>query len=113
MTKAAADQMFAAAGRGTMNVVDWFDDNSHGHIEVQRQARRRHLRSKIIDLGRAAAAAAMIDLSEFTVVVAVTNVGVDVNLFVSPHLLPTLVELCLDRPVVSAYRPATKRGNYV
>jgi hypothetical protein len=55
----------------------------------------------------------MIDLSEFTVVVAVTNVGVDVNLFVSPHLLPTLVELCLDWPVVSAYRPATKRGNYV
>ena len=34
MTNAAAVQMFTAAGRGTMNVVDWFDDNTHGHIDM-------------------------------------------------------------------------------
>lgn len=96
MTKAAADEMFTAAGRGIMNVVDWFDDNTHGHVDMSgnavfgwlelaetlqgyndKRANGTYARTKIIDLGRAAAAAAMIDLSGFTAVVVVTNVGVD------------------------------------
>ncbi len=96
MTKAAADEMFTAAGRGTMNVVDWFDDNTHGHVDMSanavfgwlelpetlqgyndKRANGTYARTKIIDLGRAAAAAAMIDLSGFTAVVVVTNVEVD------------------------------------
>ena len=96
ITKAAADEMFTAAGRGTMNVVDWFDDNTHGHVDMvgnavfgwlelaetfqgynDKRANGTYGRTKIIDLGRAAASAAMIDLSSFTAVVVVTNVGVD------------------------------------
>ena len=38
MTKAAADEMFTAAGRGTMNLVDWFDDNTHGHVDMSGNA---------------------------------------------------------------------------
>ena len=96
MTKAAADEMFTAAGRGTMNVVEWFDDNTHGHVDMSgnvvfgwlelaetlqgyndKRVNGTYSRTKIIDLGRAAAAAAMIDLSGFTAVVVVTNVEVD------------------------------------
>lgn len=96
LTKAAADQMFTAAGRGTMNVVDWFDDNTHGHVDMSgnavfgwlelaetlqgyndKRADGTYPRTKIINLGRAAAAAAMIDLTGFTAVVVVTNESVD------------------------------------
>jgi hypothetical protein len=96
MTKLAAEQMFTAVGRGSMNVVDWFDDNTHGSVDIggsavfgwldlseslaSYQAKRTagtYGRTMIIDLGRAAAAGAGIDLSAFTVVVVVTNVEVD------------------------------------
>lgn len=96
ITLAYAEQMFTAAGRGTMNVVDWFDDNTHGHVDMSGngvfgwlglgetlasyQAKRTngtYDRSKIVALGRAAAAAAGIDLTGFTAVVVVTNVGLD------------------------------------
>lgn len=96
MTKSAADQMFTSAGRNTMNVVDWFDDNSHGNLDMSgnvvfgwleiaetvqgyndKRTDGTYGRTKIIDLAREAATAAMIDLSGFTAVVVVTNVGVD------------------------------------
>ena len=96
MTKADAEQMFTAAGRGTMNVVDWFDDNTHGQVDMSgnavfgwlgltetvagygiKRSNGTYGRSKIVELGRAAAAAAGIDLSTFTAVVVVTNVEVD------------------------------------
>jgi hypothetical protein len=96
MTKAAADQMFTAKGRGTLNVVDWFDDNTHGNVDMsgnvvfgwlnltetvagynQKRADGTYGRTAIIDLAKAAAAAARIDLSRFVAVVVVTNVGVD------------------------------------
>ena len=72
MTIADAEQMFTAAGRGTMNVVDWFDDNTHGHVDMTGNAvfgwlqltetvagygtkrmNGTYGRLKIIDLGRA------------------------------------------------------------
>jgi hypothetical protein len=96
MTKAAAERMFTAAGNGTMNVVDWFDDNCHGNVNMQgnavfgwlslsdtladynaKRADGSYARTAIIDLARAAAAAAKVDLSKFAIVVAVTNEGVD------------------------------------
>ena len=80
MTKADATQMFTAAGRGTMNVVEWFDDNTHGQVDMvgnavfgwlqltetvadyqAKRANGTYGRSKIVDLGRAAAAAAEIN----------------------------------------------------
>jgi hypothetical protein len=96
MTKAEAEQMFTAAGSGTLNVVDWFQDNTHGQIDMtgnqvfgwltltetladynNKRTNGTYGRWKIIDLGRAAAVAAGIDLSTFAAVVVVTNVGVD------------------------------------
>lgn len=96
MTIAEAQQMFTAAGSGTLNVVDWFQDNTHGHIDMTgnqvfgwltltetladyntKRTNGTYARWKIIELGRAAAAAAGIDLSTFAAVVVVTNVGVD------------------------------------
>ena len=96
MTKADAEQMFTTVGSGTMNVIDWFHDNTHGHIDMSgnavfgwlqltetvdgyttKRTNGTYGRTKIIDLGRAAAAAAGIDLSRFTAVVVVTNVEVD------------------------------------
>lgn len=96
MSKAAAEQMFTAAGRGTMNVVDWFDDNSHGSVDMggnavfgwlelsdtvadyrAKVADKTYSRTAIIDLGRAAAVAAGVDLSKFAAFVVVTNVEVD------------------------------------
>ena len=96
ITTAAANQMFTAAGRGTLNVVDWFDDNTHGNVDISGSAvfgwlqldesldgykdkltKGTYGRTTIIDLARAAAASATIDLSKFTVVVVVTNVGLD------------------------------------
>ena len=93
---ADATQMFTAAGRNSMNVVDWFDDNSHRNVDMTgnavfgwlqltetvsdyntKRANGTYGRSKIIDLGRAAAAAAGINLSGYTAVVVVTNVEVD------------------------------------
>ena len=93
---AGAKQMFTAPGRGTMNLVDWFDDNTHGSVDMSGnavfgwlnltesvagyQAKRTdgtYNRTKIIDLGRDAAAAAGINLSPFVVHVVVTNVEVD------------------------------------
>jgi hypothetical protein len=96
ITVGYAEKMFTITGRGTMNVVDWFDDNTHGQIDMggnkvfgwlglsetvaSYQAKRAdgtYGRSKIVDLGRAAAVAAGVDLSGFTAVVVVTNVEVD------------------------------------
>ncbi|MFN8123839.1 MAG: hypothetical protein U0237_15585 [Thermoleophilia bacterium] len=96
LSPTAAEQMFTAAGRGTLNVVDWFDDNTHGAVDISGSrvfgwyqlpdtfaeyvARRTDgscPRTKIVDLARAAAASAGIDLSPFVAVVAITNVGVD------------------------------------
>src|SRR6266498_2058779 len=93
---ADAKQVFTAVGRGTMNVVDWFDDNSHGQIDMTGnavfgwltvpdtvdgyRAKRKdgsYERGKIIDLARDAATAAGISLWPFTVIVTVTNVEVD------------------------------------
>jgi hypothetical protein len=34
MTIAEATQMFTAVGSGTMNVIDWFNDNTHGNIDM-------------------------------------------------------------------------------
>src|SRR5687768_1721209 len=96
MTSAAAEQMLTASGRGTMNVVDWFDDNTHGQVDLSgstvsgwlqltesvdgyrnKRTDGTYGRWEIINLGRAAAAAAGIDLSIFAAVVVVTNVEVD------------------------------------
>ena len=96
MTTTAAENMFTAAGRGTMNVVDWFDDNSHGSTDMSGNAvfgwyelsdtvdnyrKKRtdgtYARDKIIELGRAAAANAGVDLSKFVAHVVVTNIEVD------------------------------------
>jgi hypothetical protein len=96
ITTAAAEQMFTKAGQGTLNVVDWFDENSHGNVDMSgnevfgwlqladslagyqaKLAAGTYGRTSIIDLGRAAATAAQIDLSKFSVVVVVTNVGLD------------------------------------
>ncbi|MEP7153294.1 MAG: hypothetical protein ABI856_16450 [Nitrospira sp.] len=95
MTKAKAEQMFKATGRGTMNVVDWFDDNSHGHVDMtgnevfgwltlsQKQSDYKGsganpaARPDIFTWARQAATAAGINLSPFTAVVVVTNVEVD------------------------------------
>ena len=95
MTKAAAEQMFTAAGRGTMNVVDWFDDNSHGQVDMTGNAVFGWLtlpqkqsdytgsganparRQDIFNWAKQAAAAAGINLSTFTSVVVVTNVEID------------------------------------
>ena len=95
ITIAAATQMFTAAGRGTMNVVDWFDDNSHGQVDMTGNAVFGWLtlshkqsdykgsganpaaRPDIFTWARQAATAAGINLSPFTAVVVVTNVEVD------------------------------------
>ena len=82
MTKAEAEQMFTAAGSGTLNVVDWFQDNTHGQIDMtgnqvfgwltltetladynNKRTNGTYGRWKIIDLGRAAAVAAGIGRS--------------------------------------------------
>lgn len=94
--RATAQERFTAVRRGTMNVVDWFDDNTHGNVDMSdnevfgwlelndsvddyntNRANGTYSRWSIIDLGRAAAAAAGIDLSPFVAVVVVTNVEVD------------------------------------
>ena len=96
LSVAAATQMFTVSGRGTMNVTDWFDDNSHGTVDMTgnavfgwfalsetladynaKRVNGTYVRSKIIDLGRAAASAAGVNLSPFTAVVVVTNFEVD------------------------------------
>jgi hypothetical protein len=93
---ADAKRTFTATGRGTMNLVDWFDDNTHGSVDMSGnavfgwlnlaesvagyQAKRAdgtYNRDKIIELGRDAAATAGINLSPFVVHVVVTNVEVD------------------------------------
>lgn len=96
MTFAQAENMFTASGRGTMNVVDWFDDNTHGHVDMsgnevfgwlelpethdgylKKRANNTYARTKIIELGRDAAANYNVDLSKFFGVVVVTNLEVD------------------------------------
>ena len=92
ITKAHAEHMFTAAGRGT-NVVDWFDENTHGNIDMTGNqvfgwidlaiskddwAAAGSDRGQLHVATRAAAAAAGLDLSGFTAVVAVTNIGVGV-----------------------------------
>ena len=96
ITRATAEQMFTASGRGTLNVVDWFDENTHGSVDMggnrvfgwigltdslaDYQAKRgngTYQRTSIVDLARAAAVATGVDLTPFAAVVVVTNVGVD------------------------------------
>jgi hypothetical protein len=95
MAKAEADQMFTAAGRGTMNVVDWFDDNTHGQVDMadnevfgwltlpqklsdyKGSGANPERRLDIINWAKQAAADAEINLSKFTAVVVLTNVEVD------------------------------------
>lgn len=95
MTKSDAEKMFTSTGCGTMNVVDWFHDNTHGSIDMsgnevfgwltlsQKQSDYKGSganpagRLEIIDWAKQAATAARIDLSKFTAVVVVTNVEVD------------------------------------
>lgn len=96
ITAAEARQLFTAAGRGTLNVVDWFDDNTHGSIDMsgnevfgwlnldisssEYQSRRTsgaYSRLEILSIGRAAAVRAGIDICKFDVVVVVTNIEVD------------------------------------
>lgn len=90
-----ARRLFTKVGRGGQFVVDWFDANTHGNVDVgdsdvfgwfdleessteynQKRANGAS-RGRIIDLGRAAAAKANVDLSAFQNVVVVTNVEVD------------------------------------
>lgn len=96
ITRASAEQMLTATGRGTLNVVEWFDDNTHGRVDMSGNAvfgwldlneslaeyttkrqSGQYGRTKIVDLARAAAAAAGIDLAPFAMTVVVTNVDVD------------------------------------
>lgn len=87
--------MFTAVGRGTMNVVDWFDDNTHGHVDMTDNKVFGWLqltkavgdykgsginpkgRQDLITWARQAAEDAGNNLSNFTAVVVVTNVEVD------------------------------------
>jgi hypothetical protein len=100
MTPFAAKVMFTAAGHGLMNVVDWFTDNSHGNIDMsgnavfgwlalpQKQSDYKGSgdnpagRQDIFLWASLAAFFAGIDLTNFTAVVVVTNVEVD--MFGSP-----------------------------
>src|SRR5262249_29201193 len=96
ITPADAQRMFTTQGRGTTNVTDWFEDNSHGSIDMSgnqvfgwlqlteskagydtKLANHTYGRTSIIDLARAAAVTTGIDLSPFVCVVVVTNVGID------------------------------------
>jgi hypothetical protein len=90
-----ARRLFTKIGRGGQFVVDWFDANTHGSVDVgnsevfgwfdleessteyNQQRANGAPRGRIIDLGRAAAAKANVDLSAFQNVVVVTNVEVD------------------------------------
>lgn len=90
-----ARRLFTDVGRGGQFVVDWFDANTHGNVDIggsrvfgwfdltessaeynQKRANGAS-RGRIIDLGRQAATAAGVDLSPFQNVVVVTNVEVD------------------------------------
>lgn len=90
-----ARRLFTKIGRGGLFVVDWFDANTHGNVDVgdsdvfgwfdleessteynQKRANGAS-RGRIIDLGRAAATKAGVDLSAFQNVVVVTNIEVD------------------------------------
>ena len=95
ITVARARTLFTKVGRGGMFLVDWFDDNTHGAVDIGDSAvfgwfqlaessteyneKRANgaSRLRILDLGRQAAAAAGVDLSPFQNVVVVTNVEVD------------------------------------
>ena len=96
LSKKDAELMFTDSGRGTMKVVDWFDDNSHGQVDMsgnqvfgwltlnetvdqyrKKRADGTYGRTSIIDLGRAAAVQARVDLAKFVAVVIVTNIEVD------------------------------------
>jgi hypothetical protein len=90
-----ARRLFTKVGRGGMFVVDWFDDNSHHSLDIgesqvfgwyplqessaeynQKRAQGA-ARTRILDLGRQAAAAAGVNLSLFQNIVVITNVEVD------------------------------------
>jgi hypothetical protein len=95
VSKAFAQQMFTAAGRGTLNLVDWFDDNTHGNVDMtgnvvfdwlrldqkstdyQGSGANPAGRQQIFDWARHSAASAGLDLSPFKAIVVVTNVPVD------------------------------------
>jgi hypothetical protein len=90
-----ARRLFTKAGRGGEFVVDWFDANTHGNVDIggsevfgwfdllessveyNQQRANGAPRSRILDLGRQAAATAGKDLSAFQNVVVITNVEVD------------------------------------
>jgi len=95
ITKMFADIMCTATGRGTPNIVDWFDENSHGNVDmtgnvvfdwIQLDHKSTDYmgsganptgRQQIFDWARHSAQAAGIDLSPFQAVVVVTNVSED------------------------------------
>jgi hypothetical protein len=88
---ATYENVFTSAGTGTMNVVDYFHEMSHGHIDVSGtqvfgpytldrpradyvgnvypQPKGKLNRNGVLDLARATATSAGIDLSEFAGVV--------------------------------------------
>ncbi len=90
-----ARRLFTKVGRGGQFVVDWFDANTHGKVDVgeskvfgwfdllESSAEYNQIRAngasrgRILDLGRQAATTAGVDLSGFQNVVVVTNVEVD------------------------------------
>ena len=90
-----ARRLFTGVGRGGQFVVDWFDANTHGNVDIggsqvfgwfdlqESVAEYNQIRAngasrgRIIDLGRQAAVAAGVDLSAFQNVVVITNVEVD------------------------------------
>lgn len=93
MTIDAANQMFTSLG--TLNVVDWFDDNSHGQVDMtdnkvfglltlpQKRSDYKESganparRADIFNWAKQAPTAAGKNLSKFTAVVVVTKVEVD------------------------------------
>src|SRR5438128_1316499 len=94
-TRAFAEQLFASAGTGTLNMVDYFGDASLGAVDTSGsrvfgwltipQPRSAYVgsganpagRNQLITWGRDAAAAAGVNLGGFFNIVLVMNVGTD------------------------------------
>lgn len=85
-----AKVLFTETGRGRSYLVDWFTDNTHGHVDMsgnqvfgwlrlpetlaEHQAKKpTDGRARVVGLARQAAADAQIDLSGFAGVIVVTN----------------------------------------
>src|SRR5262249_2632524 len=94
-SKAFAEQLFTAAGKGTLNMVDFFVDVSHGSVDLSDSKVFGWLtlphphtdyvgsganpagRSDLLNWGRQAAASSGINLNGFFNIVVVLNVGTD------------------------------------